>query len=271
MQKINTIACLVLVTVLTLNLGCNKKNDGGGINLFTINDDITLGQQTKQHIAENPIEYPILSETQHKAAYEYLNAIRNDILNSGKVTYKNEFPWEIKIINRDDVVNAFCTPGGYIYVYTGLIKFLDDKSSLSGVIGHEIAHADKRHATKQLTQAYGLQTLLDVVLGENQGLITQIASELVSLKFSRTDETQADEYSVIYLCPTKYHANGAANFFRKIEAQGSNYTPAFLSTHPNPENRIAKIDGQAASLGCTHNITPDENDTEYAAFKASLP
>ncbi len=271
MQRIKTITCLVLVTVLSFTLGCNKKDGGGGINIFSIQDDITLGQQTKQHIAENPVEYPILSETQFKSAYDYIYGIRNEILNSGKVTYKDEFPWEIKIINRDDVINAFCTPGGYIYVYTGLIKFLDDKSSLSGVIGHEIAHADKRHSTKQLTQRYGIQTLLDVVLGENQGLITQIASELTTLKFSRSDETQADEYSVIYLCPTKFHANGAANFFRKIEAQGSNNTPAFLSTHPNPENRIANIDSKASTLGCTHNITPEENDTEYATFKASLP
>src|SRR5690606_15543892 len=121
-----------------------------------------------------------------------------------KVQYRSEFPWEIYIIHRDDVVNAFCTPGGFIYIYTGLIKYLDDKSSLAGVLGHEMAHADKRHSTNQLTKKYGIQTLLDVVLGNNQNLLTQIGAELVSLSFSRSDETQADDYSVIYLCPTKF-------------------------------------------------------------------
>ena len=54
------------------------------------------------------------------------------------------------------MLNAFCTPGGYIYVYTGLIKYLDNEAQLAGVLGHEIAHADLRHVTDQLTEQYGV-------------------------------------------------------------------------------------------------------------------
>ena len=63
----------------------------------------------------------------------------------------SDFDWELKIIHDDETLNAFCAPGGYIYVYTGLIKFLAHEDNLAGVIGHEIAHADLRHSTQQLT------------------------------------------------------------------------------------------------------------------------
>ncbi len=248
--------------------GCSKD---GSVNIFTIEDDKKLGLQTKQLIESDPSEYPILDPVRYATAYEYINAIKNDLLNSGNVLYKDEFAWEVKIIGRDDVVNAFCTPGGYIYIYTGLIKYLDHKSSLAGVLGHEMAHADKRHSTKQLTKKYGVQTLLDIVLGDNQNLLTQIGSELVSLTFSRSDETQADEFSVVYLCPTKYYADGAADFFEKMSNEGGNSTPAFLSTHPNPDNRIKNIRDNATERGCQSTIDNQENDAGYASFKNSLP
>lgn len=268
MIKRFTLLSLSAALIFTLFAGCSKD---GGFNIFSIEDDKQLGLQTKEQIESNPAEFPILDPGTHVAAYNYINAMRDDLLNSGQVTHRNDFLWEVKIIQRDDVVNAFCTPGGYIYVYTGLIKYLDHKSSLAGVLGHEMAHADKRHSTNQLTKKYGVQTLLDVVLGKNQGLLTQIGSELVTLQFSRTDESEADEYSVVYLCPTKYHANGAADFFRKIIAQGSSSVPAFLSTHPNPDNRVENIENNATERGCTATITNSENDADYIAFKNSLP
>jgi beta-barrel assembly-enhancing protease len=268
MKKTSILIYSFAVSVIMLFAGCTKD---GGINIFSIEDEKQLGLQTKQEIESNPTEFPILDPGAYPAIYSYVNSMRNDILNSGQVTHKDDFLWEVKIIKRDDVVNAFCTPGGYIYIYTGLIKYLDHKSSLAGVLGHEMAHADKRHSTNQLTKKYGVQTLLDIVLGNNQGLLSQVASELVSLQFSRTDETQADEYSVIYLCPTKYHANGAADFFQKIVNQGGSQVPAFLSTHPNPDNRIQNILDNATSRGCTATISTQENDAEYIAFRNSLP
>jgi len=258
-----------VLSIFLLLPGSCKKDEG--INIFTIDDDKQLGLQAKQQIDADPAQFPVLDPAQYADAYAYLNGIRNDILNSGKVTYKSEFPWEVHIIRQDDVQNAFCTPGGYIYVYTGLIKYLDSKSSLAGVLGHEIAHADKRHSTNQMTKQYGIQTLLDVVLGNNQGLLTQISAELVNLKFSRADETEADKYSVIYLCPTKYHADGAAYFFQKIIDQGSSNPPEFLSTHPSPDNRVSNIRNQATSAGCTSTINAGEDVDGYAAFKAMLP
>ena len=259
-----------MILFLSFTLTTCKKDEG--FNLFSIEDDKQLGIQVKEEILADPVNYPILDKTTYSAAYAYLNQMRDIILNSGKVTYKNEFDWEISIIRDDSTLNAFCTPGGYIYVYTGLIKYLDDASSLAGVLGHEMGHADKRHGTEAMSKQYGISTLVSVLLGDNQGLLTDIAQSLISLQFSRDNEKEADKYSVIYLCPTKYHADGAANFFQKIEASGGSNPPEFLSTHPNPDRRILNIQTQADTSSCSGgNISTTENVSNYNAFKAMLP
>ena len=192
--------------------------------------------------------------------------ITNKILNTGKVSYRDEFAWEVKIIDDPKTLNAFCTPGGYIYVYTGLINFLDSEDQLAGVMGHEIAHAAQRHSTRQMTKVYGLAALSSVVTGNaNPGLLEQIALSVISLKFGRTHETEADTYSVIYLCETDYNAAGAAGFFKKMEGQDT--PPEFLSTHPNPGNRVANIEKKAIELDCKGTQTYSR---EYQRIKAMI-
>lgn len=260
---------LSLLSLMALT-SCNKNDEG--VNIFTIDQDKELGMQVKQEIASDPAQYPILNRTTYSAAYAYLDQMKTTILNSGSVTYKSEFAWELFIIHNDSIQNAFCTPGGYIYVYTGLIKYLDNATSLAGVLGHEIAHADKRHTTNAMTKQYGLSTLISVVLGDNQNQLSDIAQSLVGLTFSRENESEADKYSVKYLCPTLYRANGAAEFFNKIIAQGGIQIPEFLSTHPNPDNRVANINAEANGLSCIGgNITNPADVSDYNNFKAMLP
>lgn len=265
MKKAFFIATLLISITFT---ACEKDNPSdSSFNLFSIEDDKKLGAQVDAEIEANTQEFPILSPSQYPDAYAYLNNIRDKILDGGQVFYKDEFPWEMHIIHDDNTLNAFATPGGYIYIYTGLIKYLSAEHELAGVMAHEIAHSDRRHTTDQLTKIYGLSILLSVVFGNNPNLLADIAATLVSLKFGRDDERESDEYSVIYLCPTSYKANGAAAFFEKI-GNDSTSPPEFLSSHPNPGNRIADINAKANELGCSGTGT---YEAEYAAFKNSLP
>ena len=256
-----SVASLLLVT------SCEK----GDLNLLSIADDIKLGQQSRDQVLADPAQFPVLSRTQYPAAYNYLESMKTTILNSGKVRYQTEFPWELYIIKDDNTQNAFCTPGGYIFIYTGLIKYLDNASSLAGVMGHEMGHADRRHSSTQITKQYGVQFVLDLLLGKNQNQLTQIGQQLLSLQFSRTDETDADNQSVVYLCPTKYRAAGAADFFQKIINSGASSPPQFLSTHPNPDNRVQNITSKATAATCGNSISSQEEQTDYTLFKNSLP
>lgn len=259
---------LTFVSVLTIS--CDKNND---FVLLSIEDDKALGLQVSQEIAANPDQYPILSEEKYPFAYNYIRQMANTILNSGQVTYEDEFAWEVNIIYDDEVLNAFATPGGYIYVYTGLIKYLEKEDDLAGVLAHEIAHADQRHSIKQLQTQYGAQVLLGILLGNDPGQIEQIAAALAGnlaiLRFSRDAEREADAYSVEYLSQTDYQCNAAYSFFQKlIDSEQAGNPPQFLSTHPAPEDRIEDINMKADEIGC--DTTPLD-PASYQQFQNSLP
>lgn len=236
---------------------CTSSQGGAGLNLFSVEQDIELGKQTAQQIENDPEQFPILPERGNEEIYRYINDITNTILASGKVDYADEFVWEVRIIDKDDVLNAFATPGGYLYVYTGLIKFLDSEDQLAGVMAHEVAHSARRHSTSQMTKVYGVAALSSAITGNaNPSLLEQIAISLIQLRFSRNHETDADTHSVIYLCQSGYNAAGAAGFFEKMEGQPT--PPEFLSTHPNPGDRVENIKGKAEELGCGPGNTYEE-------------
>jgi predicted Zn-dependent protease len=132
-------------------------------------------------------------------------------------------------------------------------------------MAHEVAHADRRHSTENMTKAYGFSILLGVVLGNNASKLEEIAADLAqglgALAFSRKHEYEADEYAVRYTSETKYHPKGVAGFFEKLES--SSGTPEFLSTHPSPDNRVESIDEVWQGIGSPDR---DNAESEYATF-----
>ena len=245
----------------------NEKNKGKGFNLFTVEQDKELGAQVAAEIDGNTAQFPLLDSASNADVYKYIYNVRDKILNSGQIDFKDDFNWRIRVIHDDSTLNAFCTPGGYIYVYTGILKFLDSEDQFAGVLGHEIAHADMRHSTRQMTKMFGVQILLDVIAGD-RAAIKQITGAIIGLKFSRKHETEADEKSVDYLCPTDYNAAGGAGFFIKIQEMGGGRTPEFLSTHPDPGDRVEKFQNNAVIKGCTGN---KDYKTEFQQMVAKLP
>ncbi|MDX1651221.1 MAG: M48 family metalloprotease [Brumimicrobium sp.] len=257
----------ILFTSLFLIFACSPSQKETGFNLFTLEQDRQLGAQVEQEILNSPDKYPILDSARYPKPYQYLYEMRNRILNSGNVIHKDEFRWKLYIIKDDNTKNAFCTPGGYIYIYTGLIKYLNAEDQLAGVLAHEIGHADYRHSTRQMTKQLGVQILLDVIAGDRAAL-KQVTGGLVGLKFSRDHEREADKASVHYLCPTDYDAAGGAKFFEKIQAEGGGSVPEFLSTHPSPENRIEFFYNEKLEQNCKGS---SEFENRYQNLISSLP
>lgn len=257
---------LVITGLTLLACGLVDKAKEQGVNMYSVSQDKELGAQVAAEIAGNQSEYPLVDSAANSELYAYVYKIRNKILNSGKVTHKDDFSWQVKIINNDTVLNAFCTPGGYIYIYTGIMKYLDSEDELAGVLGHEIAHADMRHSTRQMTTMYGVDAVLGAIAG-NKEMIKNISASLIGLKFSRNHETEADSKSVEYLCPTDYNANGGGKFFEKMVAAGNSRTIEFLSTHPNSEGRIENYNTKKTEYGCTGS---KDYKSEYANMKKLL-
>ena len=268
-MKSKQIILLVALAFASVFWNCSSTKSGGGFNLFTIEDDKKLGAEFSKQIESDP-KYPIMPEAGNEELYTYIRGITNKILNSGKVAYRNDFVWQVKIIDDNETLNAFAVPGGYLYVYTGLIKYLDTEDQLAGVMGHEIAHAAQRHSTRQLTKIYGIDALRQILTGnQDADAFGQLALGLVSLRFSRKHEAEADDYSVTYLCGTDYNAAGAAGFFEKIQgaSEGGERPPEFLSTHPDPGNRVNDIKARKQELACTGT---NLNKLEYERIKRLL-
>lgn len=255
-----------LLGTVAISCGSKGKEPKSGFNLFTIQQDKELGAQVNQEILSNPTEYPILDPIHYKEVYDYINGIKATILKTGDVRYAKEFDWEIRIID-EATLNAFCTPGGYIYFYTGILKFLESEDELAGVLGHEMAHADLRHSTGQMTKMFGVQVLVSIIAG-NREMLAQVTQGLIGLRFSRTHESDADYNSVKYLCKTPYNSAGGAGFFQKITELGAQKQPEFLSTHPNPDHRIEAFHNHKSTLGCAGN---EDFKTRYQTVISKLP
>lgn len=264
---------LFISFISSLLLSCSNDDDSPTkVFLFPISEDIKLGKELRQEIFANPQEYPLLDSVQYASAYTYIRDLKDKVLATGEIDFKDDFAWEVYIIEDDNVLNAFAAPGGYLYFYTGLIKFLDEEDDLMGVMGHEIAHADKRHSVQQLQRQYGIQLLLQIALGSEPAATSEIlgglAGNLGVLKFSRDAETEADLESVEYLAKTEYRCDGAATFFKKLSAAGGTSGPVFLSTHPSPDDRVINIANKAIELGCD---TTYASPMSYDTFRNSLP
>lgn len=270
-MKFNRSLLIFLLSSLVIFSSCKDEDDTPGSIFFSIEDDKELGAQVANEIESDPAQFPIMPETTQDQinAYNYLrNNILAPILASEDVKLADEFAYnQVKIIADDQTLNAFATPGGYIYIYAGLIEFLEVEDHLVGVLGHEIAHAERRHSVKQLEKQYGLSLLLSIVAGEEASQLTQIAGQiagtLAGLAFSRDAETEADEFAVKYTSDSPYACNGVAGFFQKLEDENAPRPPEFLSTHPNPDTRVQDINDVADEIGCDKTDNPQANYTQF--------
>lgn len=269
---------VVFILGLTSFISCDD-----GVNIFSQEDDVQLGQQVVSEINSSPQEYPIyLGDPSIKSYIE--SRIFNHILASPQIESKNIYPYQIELIDDPNTLNAFALPGGFLYVYTGLLNYLDSEAALAGVIGHEIAHAERRHATQRMTAYYGVSFLINLLLGENPSQIAEITANLfVGLAFlanSRSDEDEADEFSFNYLKDTRYYPGGVKFFFEKMRDEGlvssqSDAIATFLSTHPDPIERIANTDQRLNDAGInivdyTSNISGIYRDEYQLNIKNKL-
>lgn len=268
-----------MVVVLSLSfvaLSCTSDTIGP-ITIFSDQDDVKLGKQVDDQIRNDPNTYPILQGRPDVKAY--VKAVGDKILNSPEIKKRNIYAYEYEIIKDDKTVNAFCTPGGYIYVYTGLLKFVENEATLAGVLGHEIAHAERRHASQRMTQAYGAQVLLGILLGQNPSQLEEIGANLLTglalLKNGRDQESESDRYSFKYLQSTEYYPGAIKYFFEKITAQqggsGGGALETLLSTHPAPGDRISGVNQMLQENNIPEPTEANLFSQRFKEFQSKLP
>lgn len=265
---------LIGMSLALFNTGCSGSTSISDFNLFSTADDYQLGMQLDSEIKANPKEYPMLNSAEANA---YLQSIVNQIIASPQIKYKGTFAYKVQILDTN-IINAFATPGGFIYVYKGLLKFANNEATIAGVLAHEIAHSERRHATKRMTQQYGISILASLVLGSNPSALEQIGANLLTglglLKNSRDDEYEADEYSFKYLQDTKWYPGAITYFLEKIQAEQQSNPSAFeeiLSTHPLDSKRIAQINEFIKKANLPDTSENNLFSQTYQQFLKTLP
>ena len=274
MNNSNRIFCFLLL-ISSLSFG------GCGVNLLSKSDDIALGQKMQAQIAADPAHYPVLN---NPTVTGYIQGIVNSIVASPNVKNK-DFRYVATVIKDDNTVNAFAVPGGPIYVYTGLLKFIDNEATLAGILAHEITHVDHRHSSEQITQQYGLQILSGIVVGQtaNNGLLSEIVQytaaaggQLASLRFSRNDERDADKTSfedLLAIPGRPWYPAGIKYFMIKtvpMEGKGSSGLAKNFSTHPPSQERLDAVNKQAKDVKLPEPTETQLKTTELQRIKSML-
>jgi predicted Zn-dependent protease len=165
-----------------------------------------------------------------------------------------KYDWEFKLLKADDVVNAFCLPGGKVAVYTGILPVTQNENALAVVLGHEVAHATQRHGGKRMTQETLTQAALAAVDAglslskmspdAKQGVMAAFgvgAQVGLTLPYSRAHETEADEIGIRYAIRAGYDPWEAPKLWERMAKLGSS-GPSWLSTHPASLDRARDLE-----------------------------
>ncbi|MBI2900623.1 MAG: M48 family metallopeptidase [Planctomycetes bacterium] len=240
------------VLVLLLIVGCQTNPYTGRSQLIVIDHDteMKMGVQAYQEmLADQPITWdPEYVEPVHRAAMRM-----SEVAERGwdKIP-PPRYQWEVRVVDNPKTVNAWCLPGGKICVYTGIFPAMGDENGLAVVMGHEMMHAILRHGVERVSQGMlaeiGVTVLTEVLGGDDPekkkqlyGLLGLGAALGILLPYSRTGETEADEFGLYLAAKAGYDPRAGVEVWQRMEQLGGGGTPEFLSTHPSHGTRIENM------------------------------
>ena len=180
----------------------------------------------------------------------------------------NPYRFDVTVV-KSDVVNAFALPGGYVVVFTGLMKKADSPEEVAGVLAHELNHVLQRHGLERIIKQLGFVAVVSIVLGNPPGLggvMKQLGIELMTLKFGRAQETEADTTGLDLLHRAKVNPEGMITFFQRL-AEKDDGRVEWLSTHPMSS---ARADHLKARLAEMPKQTPEPFSFEWVKVRDAL-
>jgi predicted Zn-dependent protease len=220
---------------------------------ITVEQEIALGLQAAPQMAA---EFGGLDPDQ--SAQAIVDQVGNQIVQSspaGDTPYEFEF----HLLEDDQTINAFALPGGQVFITRALFDQLQTEGELAGVLGHEIGHVVARHSAEhiakaQLTEGLTGAAVLATYDPENPATastaqVAALIGQLINLKFGRDDELESDFLGVCFINDTGYDPSELITVMEILAAsRQGNQPPEFFSTHPNPENRIQRIQAAIQNL-----------------------
>jgi predicted Zn-dependent protease len=249
-RRLATTAVLGLTLSASLGLTACSRNPVTGrseLSLVSESQEIEMGRGAAQDVAKSIGLYND-PETQ-----SYVSRIGKRLAAKSE---RPNLPWQFQVVD-DAAVNAFALPGGFIFITRGLMTHINNEAELATILGHEIGHVTAKHSVRQISQAQ-LATLglgLGSILSEDVARYAGVASQglgILFLKFGRDAENQSDELGFKYALSENYDVREMSSVFETLnrvgEQAGAGKLPEWLSTHPNPENRVRRTEARVDTL-----------------------
>jgi len=248
-HKLTFISIICLIT-----FGCSKVPVTGRRQMNLMPESSLLAMSTEQYkqviATSKVVQSGAQAETVRRVGNNIAKSVEKFLVQNGYKSRLNQFAWEFNLI-EENIVNAWCMPGGKVCFYTGILPITMDENGLAVVMGHEVAHAVARHGNERMSRGMAVSlggAALDVALAQKpdvtRNLFLQaygIGAEVgVNLPFSRKNELEADKIGLIFMKIAGYDPSKAPEFWKRMSQNGAN-VPEFLSTHPSDETRIEEI------------------------------
>ena len=248
---------MAIIGAITYFSSSSKNEVTGDVQHISIAPDqeVALGLQAFPEMAQQ-----FGGEITQRAVDDYVEQVGQRIVaksDAGRGPYKYDF----HVLADRETINAFALPGGQVSITVGLLKRLHNEAELAGVLGHEVGHVVARHSAAQLSKQRFAQTLVGAATiasynpdrpgsSVQNAAIAAAIGQLVSLRFSRNDELEADGLGVRLMKEAGYDTRGMHDLLVILsqESKGGR-APEFFSTHPNPANRLTLVDQLIAESG----------------------
>jgi len=219
---------------------------------LTQEQEVVLGLQSAPKMIEQ-----FGGETSDPVVREKVTKIGRKLVNETEAS-KSKYKFNFHVLADSKTVNAFALPGGQIFITMGLYNLLTTEDQLAGVLGHEIGHVIGRHSAEQMAKeelTEGLINATDMATYDPnspnvQSGIARYVGSMINMKYGREDELESDRFGVKYLYETGYQPEAQIEVMKilKQAGGGGQRQPEFLSTHPDPENRITEIQKYISEL-----------------------
>jgi predicted Zn-dependent protease len=183
----------------------------------------------------------------------YIDAVGQALV-EGSVAASSGYPFEFYVLADTQTINAMALPGGPVFVTRGLVDLMETDGQVAGVVAHEISHVLARHSAEQIAQAQLTQGITGAVLiasydpdnpsSQQAAAMAAMIGQLINMRFGREDELQADSLGLQVMAEAGFDPRSMIRTMELLAAANpaSGMMPEFFSTHPNPENRIQRIE-----------------------------
>ncbi len=240
---ITALVCAAVLGGCTLNPATGERQ----LTLISEAQEIAMGRQAEPEVLATFGEYP------NQELQTYVNDLGQELAATSE---RPNLPWAFHVLD-DPLVNAFAYPGGFIYVTRGILSHFNSEAELVSVLGHEIGHVTARHSVEQMSQQQLAQIGLGVAAAASEDFrpyagYAAAGLQVLFLKFSRDAERQSDDLGLRYMTRADFDPDEMPNVFRAFDrmqiASGQSRIPDWQSTHPNPADRVGRIEAQIARL-----------------------